>query len=367
MTQAANPQFRVIDTGLRGGRANIAFDQALIETRKEGKIPDTIHFLRFRPSALIGVHQLLSHEIKVDYCKRHGIEIVRRITGGGALYFDEGQIGWGLVFDRVSLGVTDLAEVTRRICESVALGLNKLGVPARYRPRTDIEVDGRKISGTGGYIDGNLILYQGTLLIDFAPAKMLACLNLPVEGLANRNAGPAAQRIITMREVLGDSLPDLPTIYEGLLEGLAEGLGITPEWGAVTRYEEELADRAYREEIGTDAYVEMLDAPKVDGTLVTASLTTRGGTVRADIRLEGARRATIREVLLTGDFFVMPPRIVFDLEAALRGVDIAKAGSAVEDFFARIPAAFSSLGPADFRSVIDKALEKRPAMAAGGC
>ena len=69
------------------------------------KIPDTIRFLRFRPSALIGIHQYLSHELKLDYCKAHGIETVRRITGGGGLYFDEGQIGWELVFDRASLGV----------------------------------------------------------------------------------------------------------------------------------------------------------------------------------------------------------------------------------------------------------------------
>ena len=78
----------------------------------------------------------------------------RRITGGGGLYLDEGQIGWELVFDRARLGVADLATSTRRICEAAALGLNKLGVPARYRPRNDIEVDGRKISGTGGFFDG---------------------------------------------------------------------------------------------------------------------------------------------------------------------------------------------------------------------
>ena len=111
---------------------------------------------------------------------------MRRITGGGGLYFDEGQIGWELVFDRATLWVTDLAEVTRRICEAAALGLRNLGVPARYRPRNDIEVDGRKISGTGGFFEGNLIFYQGTLLIDFDPSKMLACLNVPAEKLAKR-------------------------------------------------------------------------------------------------------------------------------------------------------------------------------------
>ena len=114
---------------------------------------------------------MLSHELKVDYCKANGIELVRRITGGGGLYFDEGQIGWELVFDRATLGSPSLAEATRRICEAAALGLNKIGVPARYRPRNDLEVDGRKISGTGGFFDGNLIFYQGTLLIDFDPAE----------------------------------------------------------------------------------------------------------------------------------------------------------------------------------------------------
>ncbi len=54
------PVFRVIDTGLRAGRANIAFDQALIEAHKAGEIPDTVRFLTFPPSALVGRHQSLS-------------------------------------------------------------------------------------------------------------------------------------------------------------------------------------------------------------------------------------------------------------------------------------------------------------------
>jgi lipoate-protein ligase A len=354
MASAADKPFRVISTGLRGGRANIAFDQALIEARRESRIPDTIRFLRFRPSALIGIHQFLSHEIKLDYCDTHGIETVRRITGGGGLYFDEGQIGWELVFDRATLGISDLAEVTRRICEAAALGLRKLGVPARYRPRNDIEVDGRKISGTGGFFDGNLIFYQGTLLIDFDPAKMLACLNVPVEKLAKRGIDSAAQRIVTVREVLGQ-VPDLEIIYDGLVAGFAEGLGIAPQWGAITAYEEELADRVFRDEIGTDAFVTMLDAPTADDSLVSASLTGRGGTVRADIRLEGPRRERIREALITGDFFITPPRVVFDLEASLRGLNVDEAGQEVESFFARTPTDFLSLSAGDFRQVIEMA------------
>ena len=129
MSRQGDKPFRVIETVCARGRANIAFDQALIEARSEGKIPDTIRFLRFRPSALIGIHQYLSHELKLEYCNANRIETVRRITGGGGLYFDEGQIGWELVFDRETLGVTDLAQVTRRICEAAALGCKSSACP----------------------------------------------------------------------------------------------------------------------------------------------------------------------------------------------------------------------------------------------
>ena len=74
---------RVIDTGVRGGRENVAFDQALIEAHNAGRVPETIRFLRFRPAALVGLHQILSHEVRLEYCARHGIEVGRRITGGG--------------------------------------------------------------------------------------------------------------------------------------------------------------------------------------------------------------------------------------------------------------------------------------------
>lgn len=356
--------FRVIETGPHGGRESTALDQALIDARQQNKIPDTIRFIRFRPSALIGIHQYLSHEIKLDYCRAHGIEVGRRITGGGSLYLDEGQIGWELVFDRATFGPLDLAEVTRRVCEAFALGLNKLGVPARYRPRNDLEVDGLKISGTGGFFDGSLIFYQGTLLIDFDSSRIAACLNVPAEKLAKRELESATKRVITMREVLGDKLPDLKAIYDGLLAGFAEGLGIVPQWGAITAFEEELAARHYREEIGTDAYVEILDAPADDDMTVSASLTGRGGSVRADIRLEGPRRELIRELLITGDFFVTPPRVIFDLEASLRGLDVSNVGPAIDAYFARTPADFLSLGPGDIRHVVDMALRGRSANAA---
>ncbi len=198
--------FRVIDTGIRDGRRQIAFDQALIELRKSGAIPDTIRFLRFPPTALIGRHQALSREVRLDYCRSRGIRTVRRITGGGALYFDEGQLGWELVFDRATLGIASLADLTRAICEAAAAGLSRLGVDAKYRPRSDIEVGGRKISGSGGFFDESTLFYQGTVLADLNPADMLAALKVP--------AAAATPRVVTLKELRDRAGPELRAVEE---------------------------------------------------------------------------------------------------------------------------------------------------------
>ncbi len=351
--------FRVIDTGVREGRANIAFDQALIEVHKAGEVPDTIRFLRFPPTALIGRHQALSQELHLDHCRDNGIGVVRRITGGGALYFDEGQLGWELAFGRGTLGISSLAELTRAICEAAALGISALGVEAKYRPRNDIEVEGRKLCGTGGFFDGDTLFYQGTLLIDMNPAHMVAALKVPEAKLAKRKLDSAEQRVVTLRQLLGEALPDLAAIQEAMLGGFAKGLGIEPEWGAVTEAEEDLAARAFDEEIGTDDFGQESDDPGAVDDVLSATHTCPGGTVSAYLRLEGPSRDRLREVLLTGDFFVTPPRTVFDLEASLRGLPVAELGDAAERFFAEAPVDLLTIAPADFRSVIEAALAAR--------
>ena len=347
--------FRVIDTGIRDGRRQIAFDQALIDARKAGSIPDTIRFLRFPPTALIGRHQALSREIELQYCRAHGIGVVRRITGGGAIYFDEGQLGWELVFDRKTLAIGSLAELTREICEAAAAGLSKLGVAARYRPRNDIEVEGRKISGTGGFFDQDTLFYQGTVLVDMNAAEMTAALKVPEAKLAKRSLDSAAQRVVTLKELLG-AAPSIEAIKEALLAGFAERLGITAVAGDITALEEELAAKYYDEEIGTDAFVAEIDDPSAGADVRSASHTGAGGTITVYARLAGAQRDRIDKVLITGDFFVTPPRTVFDLEAALRDVTVAEAGPAVERFFTEARVGLLSVSPADFRSAVEAAL-----------
>jgi len=349
--------FRVVDAGRRDGRFNIALDQAMIELHQSGRIADTIRFIHFPPTALVGRHQVLGRELDLGYCARAGIGVARRITGGGAIYMDEGQLGWALVFHRRTLGLGALGEVARAICEAVAAGLGRLGVEARYRPRNDIEVDGRKVSGTGGFFDGDTLIYQGTLLVDVDPSRMLSALKVPQAKLAKHGAATAAQRIVSLRELLGDATPAMPALQQALLEGFAARLGLEWQPAELGAGELALAQRLHDEEIGTDAFVEEITEPADATAFLTGSHACTGGTVTAFVRLEGQPGNRLGQVLFTGDFFVAPPRVVFDLEAALKGLAPAEAGAAVESFFGGRELAALSVTPGDFRAALENALQ----------
>ena len=349
--------FRVIDTGVREGRMQIAFDEALIELHREGRSPDTVRFLRFPPTVLVGRHQAVGHEVRLDHVRQNGIGLVRRITGGGAIYLDEAQVGWEIVLSRKRMPMPGLGDYTRAICEAVADGLSRgFGIEAKFRPRNDIEVEGRKISGTGGFFDGDTLIYQGTVLVGLDTAAMMACLNVPRAKLEKRDLDKAEARVTTLAQLIGRT-PDVEEVHRAVLDGLSRNLGLAFTAAQPSAEEEALAIAKHREEIGTDEFVFSIDDPRREDVL-EATRTTAGGTVNAFLRLEGqggARR--IREALLTGDFFVTPPRMVLDLEAALRGLLVGEVDAAIEVFFARHEPGMLTIAPADFRGVVGDALK----------
>ena len=351
--------FRIIDTGVREGRSNIAFDAALIELRQRNEVPDTIRFLRFPPTALIGRHQDLSREVNREYCAGNGVGTVRRITGGGAIYLDEGQLGWELVFHRSSLGIAALPDLAREICNAAAAGLAELGVNAKFRPRNDIEVGGRKISGTGGFFDGDILIYQGTVLVDMNPAQMVRALNIPAAKVAKHDLDSAEQRVVTLKELLGDALPNMETIKAALIKGFSKELGISAEFGDISDAEEALATEYLQEEIGTDDFVAEIDNPGSSDQLLEGSHTGAGGTISAYVKLEGPTHGLLQRVLITGDFFVTPPRIVFDLEAALQGTRLDDVETTVRQFFEATDIDMLSVAADDFIAAINDALAKR--------
>ena len=351
--------FRIIDTGVREGRANIAFDAALIELRQKNKVTDTIRFMSFPPTALIGRHQDLSREINLEYCEEDGVGTVRRMTGGGAIYLDEGQLGWELVFHRTSLGVANLPDLAAAICNAAAAGLRELGVKAKFRPRNDIEVDGRKISGTGGFFDSDILIYQGTVLVDMNPAQMVRALNIPAAKVAKHDLDSAEQRVVTLKELLGDELPDMDAIKAAMIKGFTRILGVTAEYGEITEAEESLAKQYFDEEIGTEDFLHEIDNPGRGDELLEGSFTGLGGTINSYVKLEGPTLGILQRALITGDFFVTPPRVVFDLEAALVGTRLEDVEATITQFFKETDIGMLSVGAEDFIASVNDALAKR--------
>jgi lipoate-protein ligase A len=350
-------RLRVLDTGVIEGRLNIAIGQAIIEAHQAGDVPDTLRFLRFPPTALVGRHQALGQEIDLEFCLRNGIGVVRRITGGGAIYLDPGQLGWELAISRKTLGRAMLADVAREICEAAAGGIRRLGVDARYRPRNDIEVDGRKISGTGGFFDSDTLFYQGTVLVDMDPGTMVSALRVPQAKLARHELDSAEKRVVTLRELLGDDTPELPVIQQALTSAFADRFGLAAAPGELEPAESEHARHLYDDEIGTEAFVNGVDEPPhARGDLKGCHLAP-GGTITVYLRLEGPAQNRVRAALVTGDFFITPPRVIYDLESRLRGVYLDELETVVGEFFDRADVDILSVTANDFMAAMQDALE----------
>jgi len=353
--------FRLIDSGVADGRRQIAYDAALTELHEAGRAPDTLRFLRFPPTVLIGLHQSMHREVQVDRCRAEGVALVRRVSGGGAIYLDPGQVGWELVFRRGALPESDLGGIARLICEAVAGGLSDaFGIDARFRPRNDIEVEGRKLSGTGGFWQGDTMVYQGTVLVDMDAGRVRDLLNVPAAKLARNGAADAGDRLVTLKALLGEA-PTVEAVQDAVRKGLATRLGIIATPDTPSPEELDLTEKKLTREIGTETFV-MGEPDPTGEDVATAEATHPGGALRADLRLEGppaARR--IREALITGDFFVAPPRIILDLEAHLRGLSAPEAASATEAFFAANPAGTLSLPVSAFAAILAEAIAENAA------
>lgn len=345
--------WRLLDTGLRPAAQNIALNRALLEARQENASPSTLRFLRFEPCALLGYHQSAEQELDLDYCREHGITIQRRITGGGALYFDTTQIGWELYLHKHELGTADMTTIARRICEAAARGISTLGVDAQFRPRNDIEVDGRKISGTGGAFDGDALMYQGTLLIEFDVEKMLRVLRIPAEKLSDKAIASARERVANLGDLLGQ-VPAMSQVQSALASAFAEEFGVEFTPALLSSHEEMLYNSALAE-IDHSDWVNLLARPASDRPVLDAVRKFPGGLLRVSVAYDRSQ-SRIKQVWFSGDVFISPRRTLADLEAVLRDTRIEQLALNVGRFFAERTVDMLTLTADDFVSVLQEAL-----------
>ena len=139
---------------------NVALDSWLV--REAPPDQDYVMLWQNRPAVIIGRYQNTHEEVNLDYAEAHDVAVVRRMSGGGAVYHDLGNLNFSLVVSTENHAFNDYQSFTRPVIEALA----HYGVVAELTGRNDVTLDSRKFSGNAQYRTPTRLLHHGTILYD---------------------------------------------------------------------------------------------------------------------------------------------------------------------------------------------------------
>jgi lipoate-protein ligase A len=223
--------WRFLDTGEGDAYWNMAFDEAILTLRIENKLPATLRVYNWRPSAVsIGYFQSLEDEVDLEACKALGVDVVRRITGGGAVYHEcGGELTYSFVASEEELKAKrffkDIQGSYQVICEALVEGLRKLGVNAEFKPVNDIVVNGKKISGNAQTRRRGVILQHGTILLKTDIPTMFKVLKVSREKVSDKAIKAVEDRVTTISREVSRNI-SLDDVKEALRRGFEDYFNI---------------------------------------------------------------------------------------------------------------------------------------------
>ncbi|MEM2385810.1 MAG: biotin/lipoate A/B protein ligase family protein [Candidatus Bathyarchaeia archaeon] len=249
--------WRLLKLETHNAYMNMAIDEAILHAKIKGLVPNTLRFYRWNPSAVsIGKFQKIENEVYLENCLKYGVDVVRRITGGGTVYHDaEGEITYSVVVDKASLNARDITEVYARIYGGIVEALKILGLKADFnegntRACPNLTVNGKKISGSAQCHKAGIVLQHGTLLMDANLEKMFTFLKVPWAKTCMEVVCIAKNKITSLKAELGKEIL-LEKVHKALIEGFQKTLKTTLEPEDLTQYETDLAEKLYRERYAT--------------------------------------------------------------------------------------------------------------------
>jgi len=237
----------------------MAIDEAILTARIAGTVPNTLRFYRWQPSAVsIGKNQNPENEVYLDACRRLGVDVVRRVSGGGTVYHDfEGEITYSVNAKTKDIGRADIITVYVKIYDAIKDALRLLGITADFssgdaKNCPNLTVNGKKISGSSQTITRGVILQHGTVLRSVDLPKMFTLLKLK-NASYTQAADIAKRKITSIQNELGHAvMPD--TVANALAQGFRAMLKIQLEPGELTAYEVELANKLCKEKYGSQEW-----------------------------------------------------------------------------------------------------------------
>ncbi|MHB1168619.1 MAG: lipoate--protein ligase [Longimicrobiales bacterium] len=227
--------------GITDPRINLALEEHILRTR-EGEDSLLLFYIN-EPSIIIGRHQNTIEEINTDVVRERGIHVVRRISGGGAVYHDEGNLNFSFLTPYQAGRFNRYEEFTRPVVEV----LQEMGVPAEVSGRNDIVADGRKISGNAQFVSRGRMFSHGTVLVNSDLGAVVDALNVKPGKIESKGHKSVRSRVANISEFLSEPLDPI-TLRARIIDRIFEGgepvmHEVTDaDWKAV----EELSAKKYR-------------------------------------------------------------------------------------------------------------------------
>lgn len=172
------PVWRVVISEETDPAWNLAVDEAILRGIVSGDSPNTIRVWRSRESVIVGRCQDIRAEVDYLLCKEMGVPVLRRCSGGGAVYMDLGNYNYSvLACDKAMNGMDTVHHVSRFICSAIVGLLSRLGCQSRFVYPSSVFVESQKISGSAQFMLYEGFLHHGTLLVSADLEMMQAVLN----------------------------------------------------------------------------------------------------------------------------------------------------------------------------------------------
>lgn len=230
---------------------HMALDQVLLEEVAAGRRAPTLRIWEWAaPAVVIGIFQSLKNEVDAEAAQRHGIQVVRRISGGGAMFIEPGNTITYSIYAPESLVVgMSFREAYAYMDTFVLQALGELGIKAWYQPLNDITSEGGKIGGAAQARRSGAVLHHVTMAYDIDAAKMLQVLRIGREKLSDKGIQSAAKRVDPLHSQTG--LPRA-AIIDRMVDAFRRRNGLSPS--ALSPAELAAAERLITEKFGTEAW-----------------------------------------------------------------------------------------------------------------
>ena len=238
-------KWRFLDLKVADAYTNMAVDEALVYARGEEKAKNTLRFYRWNPSAVtLGYFQSVEDEVDLEACKKFGIDVNRRISGGGAvLNSSYGEITYSIVMPEDDPWVSAYpTESYRYLCHGIIEGLANLGIEAAFKPINDIIAGSKKISGNAQTRGLNVVHQHGTILREVDPSLMFTVLLVPNEKIRDKLIKSVEERVTSINRFLKRKVA-FKELKEALMNGCEDSFKIKLVPGETDKFEGQLAEK----------------------------------------------------------------------------------------------------------------------------